>query len=76
MDAKPQCAAGIRARRRVPALMVSNRATVPGYHARARAPGMAGGRVAVGVDGLKTGLQDIRKHSRILLDLLAASVSS
>jgi hypothetical protein len=53
----------IRARRRVPAIVVSNRATAPGDHVRARAPGTAGGRMALGIDGMKTGFIASGKHS-------------
>ena len=53
----------IRARRRVPVIMVSIRAAAPGDQARARAPGMAGGRLALGIDGMKTGFIASGKHS-------------
>ena len=53
----------IRARCRVPLIMDSNRAAAPGDHARACAPGMAGGRLALGVDVPETGFIASGKHS-------------
>jgi hypothetical protein len=43
--------------------MVSNRVAASGHHARARAPGMARDRQALGIDALKTGFISMFKHS-------------